>query len=71
MFKSSSPRFGNAVKHFVAKLGKSFGGLGDATESLDDFRYSITWSKAPNGKWPLSINYFWMQYSLVQLRSNT
>ena len=29
----------HAVKHFVAKLVKSFGGLGDAAESLDDFRY--------------------------------
>jgi hypothetical protein len=29
------------VKRFVAKLVKSFGRLGDASESLDDFRYSI------------------------------
>ena len=29
----------NAVKYFVAKLVKSFGGLGNAAESLDDFRY--------------------------------
>ena len=28
------------MKHFVAKLVKSFGGLDDATESLDDFRYT-------------------------------
>ena len=33
-----APR-GNAVKHFVAKLVKSFGGLCNAAESLDDFRY--------------------------------
>ncbi len=30
----------NAVKHFVAKLVKSFGRLGDTAESLDDFRYT-------------------------------
>ena len=35
-----SPRNGNAVKHFVAKLVKSFGRLGNAAESLDDFRYT-------------------------------
>jgi hypothetical protein len=29
----------NAAKRFVAKLGKSFGRLGDAAESLDDFPY--------------------------------
>jgi hypothetical protein len=29
----------NAVSHFVAKLVKSFGGLRNAAESLDDFRY--------------------------------
>ena len=29
-----------SVKHFVAKLVKSFGRLGDETESLDDFRYA-------------------------------
>ncbi len=34
-----SPHLGNAVKHSVAKLVKSFGRLGDAAESLDDFRY--------------------------------
>jgi hypothetical protein len=28
------------VKYFVAKLVKSFGRIGDATESLDDFRYT-------------------------------
>ena len=33
------PLFGNAVKHFVAKLVKSFGGLRNAAESLDAFRY--------------------------------
>ena len=33
------PPFGNDVKPFVAKLVKSFGRLGDAAESLDDFRY--------------------------------
>ena len=33
---------GIAVKHSVAKLVKSFGRLGDATESLDDFRYTKT-----------------------------
>ena len=27
------------MKHFVAKLVKSFGGLCNAAESLDDFRY--------------------------------
>ena len=31
----------DAVKHLVAKLVKSFGGSGDAAESLDDFRYPI------------------------------
>ena len=35
----------NAAKHFVAKLVKSFGPLGDATESLDDFRYKKASSK--------------------------
>ncbi len=30
----------NTVKHVVAKLVKSFGCLGDAAESLDDFRYT-------------------------------
>jgi hypothetical protein len=34
-----SPLLGNAAKHSVAKLVKSFGRLGDAAESLDDFRY--------------------------------
>ena len=29
----------NAVSHFVAKLVKSFGGLRNAVESLDDLRY--------------------------------
>ena len=29
----------NAVSHFVAKLVKSFSGLCNAAESLDDFRY--------------------------------
>ncbi len=29
---------GDAVKHFVAKLVKSFGGLCNAVESLDGFR---------------------------------
>ncbi len=28
------------MKHFVAKVVKSFGRLGYATESLDDFRYT-------------------------------
>ena len=37
------PFFRNAMKHFVAKLVKSFGRLSDATESLDDFRYAIAW----------------------------
>ena len=27
------------MKHFVAKLVKSFGGICNAAESLDDFRY--------------------------------
>ncbi len=31
--------FATALKYFVAKLVKSFGILGDAAESLDDFRY--------------------------------
>ncbi len=31
--------FGNAMKYFVAKLVKSFGGLCNTAESLDDFRY--------------------------------
>ena len=35
------PPRGNAVKHFVAKLVKSFGGLCYAAESLDDFRYFL------------------------------
>ncbi len=35
----------NAAKHFVAKLVKSFGLLGDATESLDDFRFKKASSK--------------------------
>ena len=30
---------GHAVKHFVAKPVESFGGLCNAAESLDDFRY--------------------------------
>ena len=30
----------NAVKHFLAKVVESFGGLCDAAESLDDFRYT-------------------------------
>ncbi len=38
-FWHSSPRLSDAVKHFVAKLVKSFGRLGDSAESLDDFRY--------------------------------
>jgi hypothetical protein len=33
-------RNGNGTKHFVAKLDKGFGHLGDASESLDDFRYT-------------------------------
>jgi hypothetical protein len=33
-------RAASAVKHFQAKLVKSFGHLGDAAESLDDFRYT-------------------------------
>ena len=37
----SGTRQGKAVKHFVAKLVKSFGGLCNAAESLDDFRYRI------------------------------
>ena len=36
------PITGQAHKTFVAKLVKSFGGLGDAAESLDDFRYRCT-----------------------------
>ena len=28
------------MKHFVAKLVKSFGRLGNTAESLDDFRYT-------------------------------
>ncbi|MCY2986085.1 MAG: hypothetical protein NTY15_20845 [Planctomycetota bacterium] len=28
-----------SISHFVAKLVKSFGGLRNAAESLDDFRY--------------------------------
>ena len=28
------------MKHLVAKLVKSFGRLGNAAESLDDFRYT-------------------------------
>ena len=31
--------FSPAVNYFVAKLVKSFGRLGDAADSLDDFRY--------------------------------
>jgi hypothetical protein len=33
-------RLGNEMKHFVAKLVEVFGHLGDAAESLDDFRYT-------------------------------
>ena len=33
------------MKHFVAKLVKSFGSLGDAAESLDDFRYTKAFIK--------------------------
>ena len=36
---------GNAVKHLVAKLVKSFGRLGHAAESLDDFRYIKAWDR--------------------------
>ena len=36
-----STTLGIAVRHFVAKLVKSFGRLDDAAESLDDFRYTI------------------------------
>ncbi len=35
---------GHAVKHFVAKLVESFGGLCNAAESLDDFRYRKAFS---------------------------
>ena len=38
----------NAVKHFVAKLVKSFGRLGDAAESLEDFRYTKAWFLVEN-----------------------
>ncbi len=34
------PSFGSVLKHFVAKLVKSFGRFRDAAESLDDFRYT-------------------------------
>ena len=37
---SPPPGEGMAVKHLVAKLVKSFRRLGDAAESLDDFRYT-------------------------------
>ena len=40
------------MKHFVAKLVKSFGRLDDAAESLDDFRYTkafIEWEKIVHG----------------------
>ena len=30
---------GNAVKHFVAKVVKTFGRVKEPAESLDDFRY--------------------------------
>ena len=36
------PLKGNALKHFVAKLVKSFDRLGNAAESLDDLRYTNT-----------------------------
>ncbi len=36
-----SPRSGNAVIHFVAKLVKSFGRVGVTAESLDDFRFTL------------------------------
>jgi hypothetical protein len=40
----------NDVKHFVAKLVKSFGRLGYAAESLDDFRYTkaLLWNALPS-----------------------
>ena len=38
----------NAVKHFVAKLVKSFGRLGDAAESLEDFRDTKAWFLVEN-----------------------
>ncbi len=40
VFHRYSPLLRYAVKYFVAKLVKSFGRLGDAAESLDDFRYT-------------------------------
>ncbi len=38
---SRSKALPDAVKHYVAKLVKSFGRLGAPAESLDDFRYAI------------------------------
>ncbi len=33
---------GNAVKHFVAEVAKTFGSLCEMAESLRDFRYGKT-----------------------------
>ena len=53
------------MKRFVAKLVKGFRRLGDAAESLDDFRYSIAFSEAkktalrwaaPGGEWFATIS---------------
>ncbi len=52
-FLLPSPLLGNTVKHFVAKLVKSFGGLCHAAESLDDFRYTLPIPLTPR---PLSPN---------------
>ncbi len=49
------PLRANAVKHFVAKLVKSFGGLCNAAESLDDFRYRKVYFQ----KWKMLHSFAW------------